>query len=190
MRPLALAFVLATAITLPAAAHPGHDHLGFAAGLLHPFHGLDHLLAMVAVGLIAARTGLATAWRMPAAFMTAMAAGALLGFAGTALPGIEYGIALSVAAAGLALALAMPIPTLLALGATAAFGFCHGIAHGLELPDAASPAGYALGMLLGTGLLHGAGLAAGLTLRTTAGQTLTRASGAAVAAAGVVMLVG
>ncbi|MBR0644286.1 HupE/UreJ family protein [Plastoroseomonas hellenica] len=190
LRPAALGLTLAVALVLPAAAHPGHGTDSFTSGLLHPFGGLDHLLAMVAVGLIAARIGLATAWRMPAAFMTAMALGALAGFEGTTLPGIEYGIALSVAAAGLALALAMPIPTLAAIGATAAFGFCHGMAHGLELPDAASPISFSLGMLLGTALLHGAGFVVGLAMRNGTGLTLCRAGGAVAAAVGVVMLVG
>jgi urease accessory protein len=190
LRPAALGLTLAAALVLPAAAHPGHGPEGFTSGLLHPFGGLDHLLAMVAVGLIAARTGLATAWRMPVAFMAAMAVGALFGFESIALPGIEYGIALSVAAAGLALALAMPIPILAAIGATAAFGFCHGMAHGLELPDAASPLGFSLGMLLGTALLHGVGFIAGFAMRNGTGLTLCRAGGAAVAAVGLVMLVG
>ncbi|HEY4249568.1 MAG TPA: HupE/UreJ family protein [Roseomonas sp.] len=190
LRPAALGLTLAAALVLPAAAHPGHGPEDFATGLAHPFGGLDHLLAMVAVGLLAARTGLATAWRMPVVFMAAMTVGALLGFEGIALPGIEYGIALSVAAAGLALALALPIPTIAALAATAAFGFCHGMAHGLELPEAASPLGFSAGFLIGTALLHGAGLAAGLATRTGTGLTLSRAGGVAVAAAGLVMLVG
>lgn len=138
-------------------AHDGHDHAGLLAGLAHPLGGLDHLLAMLAVGLWAAQQKGAARWALPLTFVAAMLAGGLLGFAGHALPLLENGIAGSVLALGLLVALAARPPLATALGLTALFALGHGVAHGLELPALASPWGYAAGFIAATAALHGLG---------------------------------
>ncbi|MBR0653794.1 HupE/UreJ family protein [Plastoroseomonas arctica] len=175
MKP-ALAALALLAVASPAAAHPGHG----ASGFLHPFAGLDHLLAMVAVGMLVAQGG---GWRLPAVFLAAMAAGAALGLGGFAPPGVELAVALSVAALGLAVALAVPTVGALALVAVAGFGLCHGLAHGAEGP-AGGGALFLAGMLAGTAVLHGLGAAAGYILR---GGFALRGAGAAMAVAGLTL---
>ena len=162
--------VLLTLIAAPAFAHtdgmPGHDHglltHPFLSGFAHPFGGLDHLLAMLAVGIWAMQQGGRALFAVPAAFVTGMIAGFVLGQTGFALPLVETGIALSVLAFGLALALALRPPLPLALAATVLFALFHGHAHGAEMPADASALLYATGMLVGTALLHGLGLGLGL----------------------------
>ena len=172
-------------------AHAGPDHAaGLAAGLAHPLGGLDHALAMLAVGLLAAHLVGRALWALPLAFLGAMALGGVIGAAGITLPYVELGIALSVVALGLALALArLPLGGALIVAAT--FGVLHGHAHGTELPGAGSAAAYGLGFLVATALLHLAGVTAGLAFARSAG-TLGRlgrqASGAAIASAGLVIV--
>jgi urease accessory protein len=185
---------LATTLSLLAAstsvlAHPGHGGYGLAAGLAHPFTGLDHLLAMFAVGLWAAQDHpqRRAIWALPAAFMLALVAGAALGMSGLALPWVEQGISGSVLALGLLLALAVRVPAALSVGVTALFGAAHGYAHGAEMPPSASPLWYGAGFLLATGLLHGIGVLAGLTVRQRAAVTL---AGTALSLAGAGMLLG
>jgi urease accessory protein len=190
--------ILLASLAAPALAHPGHPggeahDAGFAAGFAHPFGGFDHLLAMLAVGLwavqFAARTGNRSAvWLLPAAFVLPMGAGFLLALNGIALPGVEAGIALSVLILGLAVAFAARPPLAAAMVVTATFAIFHGYAHGAEMGDGAASA-YAAGMLLATALLHGAGLVAALLSQQIATPVLTRAAGAVVAVAGVVILV-
>jgi urease accessory protein len=157
---------------------------------MHPFSGLDHLLAMVAVGLWAARAEGAgpVLWRLPAGFLIAMAAGIGAGMAGLSVPGAESGVALSVIALGLAVALALRPGSAAALAMIAAFGVVHGVAHGAEMPSAAAPLAYAGGVLLGTAALHGIGLALGLSLRRLAGGTMARAGGLTIAALGALLV--
>ncbi len=179
---LAATFLLAASGS--AFAHPGHDTSGFSAGLLHPFSGLDHLLAMVAVGLWAAQGGDRKIWLLPAAFMTMLAIGAVTAMHWQSLPLVEAGIATSVLALGLLVALSLQLPVAPSMAVTALFGFMHGYAHGLELPLSASPAAYALGFLAATATLHLGGIAAGIaTHRSHA------ALGIAIAACGAWMLV-
>lgn len=156
--------ILAVALMLPelALAHSGHAGAGgsFLAGVGHPLGGLDHLLAMLAVGLWAARGPTTGRWALPLSFLAAMSAGALLGFAGFALPLIEAGILASLVGIGLILALALRPGISTSAALVALFGAFHGQAHGLEAPDHGA-LGYALGFLLATGALHLAGLALG-----------------------------
>lgn len=179
----------------PALAHTGVDSgAGFTTGFAHPFGGLDHLLAMIAVGFwasqYAARAENKRAlWLLPAAFVLPMALGFGLGFAGVALPGVEAGIALSVLVLGLAVALALRPPLAAAMAVTALFALFHGHAHGSELPHPEMAATYAAGMVLATALLHAAGLMAAQLSQRVSLPVLTRAGGAAVALAGVVILV-
>lgn len=175
-----------------AAAHvPGTHGAGFGHGFAHPFGGLDHLLAMVAVGLWAALRGGRLLWGLPAAFLAAMAAGGLLGLAGAPLVLVEPGIAASVLVLGLALALSFRPPAALGLAIVGLSGLLHGYAHGAEIPAAAAPVPYALGFLLATALLHGLGIGALLAaMRTRLGMPALRLTGAAVAASGLLLIAG
>lgn len=169
----------------PAMAHTGHALDGVAVGFAHPFHGLDHLLAMAAVGVWAAFLGPRLALLAPACFMAAMALGASAALAGAPLPGVELAIAGSVVALGVLIAGAFRLPAPLAAALVAAFGAAHGHAHGAELPQAASPFAYGAGFLIATGLLHGLGAAAGLFALEARRAGWLRVAGAAVAAAGL-----
>lgn len=198
-RMLLTAALFSTLAAAPALAHPGHAHeAGFATGFAHPFGGLDHLLAMLAVGLWAiqqsgqqAMTGDRRAlWLLPAAFVLPMAGGFSLGAAGFALPGVETGIALSVLVLGLVVALAMRPPLPAAMAATAAFALFHGHAHGTEMPQAEMALVYGAGMVLATALLHAIGIVAARLAQQLALPALTRAAGGAVALAGLVILAG
>ena len=145
----------------PAAAfaHSGHDHSGLLAGLAHPIGGLDHLLAMLAVGLWAAQQKGTARWALPLTFVISMLFGGLLGFDDLQIPGLESGIAASVLAFGLLVAVAARLPMAVALSLTSLFSLSHGVAHGLELPEMAEPIGYALGFLAATAALHAVGYA-------------------------------
>ncbi|HEX6094490.1 MAG TPA: HupE/UreJ family protein [Dongiaceae bacterium] len=183
--------VLLTVLGLPAEAHLLNvSHAGAAQGFAHPLSGLDHILAMVAVGLWAAQIGRRALWVLPLAFPLAMAAGGLLGMSAVTLPGVETGIAASVALLGLLVALAARPQLPLAIGLVALFALFHGHAHGAELPAAASPLLYGLGFVAATVVLHLTGLAIGQALKLPRGQLAVRAGGAGIAAAGAFLLLG
>ena len=162
---------------------------GFVRGFLHPFHGGDHLLAMVAVGIWGAVLGAPLLWLLPVTFPMLMVAGAVAALAGLTLPAIEPGIALSVIVLGGAIAAFWRAPLPAAMAVVASFGFLHGFAHGRELPAAASPAAYATGFVLASGLLHGAGIAIGTVRALPRGDLVLRLLGAAIALAGAWLLV-
>lgn len=182
--------ILALTMTLaPAAAfaHPGmvpHVH-GFAAGLAHPLTGLDHLLAMVAVGLWASQKGGRAFWLWPASFVAAMGTGGALGMAGIAFPGIEPAIAASLLVLGLMIATLTRLPLAAGAALIAAFGLFHGNAHGLEAPASAASALYALGFVVSTATLHVLGLGLGLMARDR--QVLVRAAACLVALTGAAL---
>ena len=169
-------------------AHPGHNVSGFAAGLLHPFSGLDHLLAMVAVGMWAAQGGGRKVWLLPATFMAMLAVGAGVAMQWQSLPLVEAGIAASVLALGLLIALSLQFPVALSVAITGLFGLLHGYAHGLELPQSASPATYALGFLAATLALHLGGITAGTATRRRY-ALLAKMAGVAIAASGAYLFV-
>jgi urease accessory protein len=183
----------AALLLLPGAAlaHPGHvDASGFSHGFMHPVGGLDHVLAMIAVGLYAALLGGRALWLVPAAFVGVMAIGGGLGMAGVAVPYTEIAIALSVVVLGLAVALRLNLSTVAAMTLVGAFAIFHGHAHGAEMPADAAGLSYATGFLVATALLHGVGLALGLTA-TWLGDSRWRVaqlSGGAIALAGIPLL--
>ena len=180
------AFVLA-GLAANVGAHPGHAG-GFDAGLAHPLIGVDHLIAMIAVGVWAAQLGGRAIWAVPLAFVTAMAAGATLALDAVAPPAIEQGIAASLLVLGLLIASAQRLPAGVAMALTAAFGLFHGAAHGSELPALADPARYAAGFLAATAALHAGGVLLGVASRRQV--ALVRAAGVLRAAAGATLLVG
>lgn len=155
------AFVLAAAS--PALAHTGHGAVsGFTAGAQHPFLGLDHLLAMVTVGLWAAQYQAPRGWLLPAGFVGGMIAGAAAAFAGAQLPAVESAIALSVIALGAALSLRARVPLVAAGVLTFLAGLFHGHAHGLEATGEALS--YIAGFVVATTILHGIGGGLGIAL--------------------------
>ena len=184
----AFAFALLLSPAL-AFAHPGHDHAGVMSGITHPILGLDHLLAMLAVGLWASQQQGKARLALPLTFVATMLIGGLLGFAGIELPLMETGIAGSVLALGLLVALAVRPPLPLAAGLTALFALSHGMAHGLELPELASPWGYAVGFIAATASPHAAGSPVPPTLPQAAAP-LIRIAGAASALTGAWLLAG
>lgn len=172
-------------------AHSGEGVAGgFISGFLHPLSGIDHLLAMVAVGIWGATLGRPLVWALPVAFPMLMVVGGVLGIARVPLPYIEIGIAVSVVVLGLSIAAAWRAPVALAVGIVAVFGVFHGYAHGTELPETAAPAAYAAGFVISTGLLHLTGIAIGLVKALPHGAQALRASGGLIAATGVWILLG
>lgn len=166
-----------------ALAHPGHAENGFVSGLMHPLLGVDHLLAMLAVGYWAARFKGGARWLMPAAFVGCMGAGALV-----SLPFVEPMIALSVLVLGLAVAIAVRFEAWIGALLVAVFALYHGQAHFTEIPEGASAAAFAAGMLLATALLHLSGMFIALWLARFGGWP-QRALGAGTALAGAWLLV-
>lgn len=188
--------IAATAAVLAAgaaSAHTGHgDAAGFVHGFLHPLGGLDHLLAMVAVGLLAANLGGRAIGLVPVAFVALMVVGSALGVRGIEVPFVEAGIVLSVVALGAMVAARVRPPVGIAMAVVGALAVFHGHAHGAEMPADATGALYGLGFVAATALLHAAGVIAGLAFARLASPTHrhARAVGAAIAAVGVVMAVG
>jgi urease accessory protein len=166
-----------------------HAQQGSAAGLLtglaHPVSGLDHVLAMVAVGLWGAQLGAPAIWVLPVAFPMMMAMGGMLALMGLPLPGVEYGIAASAILLGAAVMFAARPTLALAAALIAFFAIFHGHAHGTELPPGQSALAYSMGFVMATGGLHAAGIGIGTVHRWGWGQKLLRVAGAAVAAGGV-----
>ncbi|MBD1551770.1 HupE/UreJ family protein [Pseudomonas typographi] len=181
-----LAWLLAPALAF---AHPGHGDSGLLAGVSHPLGGLDHLLAMLAVGLWAAQQQGKARWLLPCTFVATMLLGGVLGFEGWQLPAMESGIAASVLALGLAVALAVRPPLTVAMAATALFALFHGVAHGLELPAMNSPWAYAAGFVTATATLHAIGFAV-VRLLPRAAAPLVRLAGVGSALAGAWLLAG
>lgn len=166
----------------------GGEALGFFSGLAHPVSGVDHVLAMVAVGLWGAQLGSPAIWILPVTFPMVMAFGGTLGLMGLQLPGIEICIALSAIALGF-MVLREAQPNLLAAAFLVGFfAIFHGHAHGTELPPGANGMLYSIGFVIATGTLHAAGIAIGLVHRWPVGRLALRAAGALVSLGGVVFL--
>jgi urease accessory protein len=196
MRLPRLALLSLALATLPTAAyaHTGAgDTNSFVHGFTHPVGGLDHVLAMVAVGLLAARLGGKTLWLVPLSFVTMMILGGIAGASGVGLPFVELGISGSILVLGFVIALGGQLPTALAMALVGFFGIFHGHAHGTEMPVDAQGFAYGAGFVLATALLHASGLALGLGADRLAGAWSARASriaGSAMAAAGIGIMAG
>jgi len=173
-----------------ALAHTGLEHaVSFASGFKHPWSGLDHMLAMVAVGLWAGLSGGRALWAWPVAFVGVMLAGGALGIAGVSVPMVESGILASAIVLGLLVLAAVRLPVAIGAVLVAAFALLHGHAHGAELPAHAAAATYAAGFALATALLHGLGLGVATLCRGDTGRLIVRGAGAVVAVAGVALAV-
>lgn len=182
--------LLLTMAAAPALAHTGHGSVaGFAHGLMHPLTGLDHILAMVAVGLWAGLVGGRARIAYPAAFIGMMVAAGLWGMSGGVLPGVEIGIALSVVILGFAIALKASPPLAAGALACAIFAIFHGFAHGAELPENAGGLSYAIGFVIATAALHGAGLVLAEAVASRA-PVLARVAGGGLVLAGIAILAG
>ncbi len=169
----------------PALAHDDTGLAGgFANGFAHPLSGLDHMLAMVAVGLWGAFLGRPLIYALPMVFPIMMTVGGAVAMAGVPLPPVEVGIALSVVVLGGLIAGAVRAPVAVACGVVALFALFHGFAHGTELPSAADPVGYSLGFVVATGLLHVVGIAIGFISVLPRGTLALRGLGGGVFAAG------
>jgi urease accessory protein len=183
-----LALLLALA-ALPALAHVQQGQAaGFLTGLAHPVSGLDHVLAMVAVGLWGAQLGAPALWLLPVTFPLVMAFGGFLGLLGIPLPGVEAGIALSALALGLAVAISWRPPLTVAALLVGVFAVFHGHARGTELPAGQSGLTYSIGFVIATGLLHLTGIGIGAIHRWPACRIVLRLLGAGVAAGGLYFL--
>ena len=170
-------------------AHPqGSETAGLLSGLQHPVSGLDHILAMVAVGLWGAQLGQPAIWLLPVTFPMVMAFGGMVGLMGFDLPGIEIGIAVSAIILGVMVGWEARPPLWVAAMIVGFFAIFHGHAHGHELPPGADALLYSIGFVVATGCLHAIGIAIGLVHRWPAGKATVRASGVAVALAGVYFL--
>ncbi|MCA1407604.1 HupE/UreJ family protein [Ensifer sp. IC3342] len=183
----------AAALPAVAQAHTGAGAAGgLAHGFMHPVGGLDHILAMVAVGTFASIIGGRALWLVPASFVLMMAAGGALGIEGIAVPFVEIGIAASVIVLGLAVALRWNPPTAVAMGVVSLFAIFHGHAHGAEMPMDASGLQYALGFMAATALLHVAGIGLGFALGRVGAKShvATRLGGSAMALAGLGIMTG
>jgi urease accessory protein len=185
---LSLALATAAATASGAAAHTfGAQGAGFAQGFAHPFGGIDHLLAMVAVGLWAAQRGGRALWVVPAAFVAMMALGGIAGAFGLTLPLVELAIAISLVVLGLAVTLSIRLPVAASALLVGLFALFHGHAHGSELPETASALAYGIGFVAATASLHGIGIATGVLLKRDAGRLLVRLGGAGIAATGLLL---
>ncbi len=180
-------FVFAPAAAL---AHPGQDGAGgLAHGFVHPLTGIDHVLAMIAVGVLAAQYGGRALWLVPVSFLVAMAAAGAIGMAGIPVQIVEAGIGLSVVVPGLMIAFQIKPPTLAAMVVVGFFALFHGYAHGSEMPDGLAGLSSAAGLLGATALLLGAGVGLGLLLqRRTLSRRLIQAGGGAMALVGIAVL--
>lgn len=159
-------------------AHAGHpDVAGFASGFFHPLSGLDHMAAMLAVGMWAGLTAGRRAWIPVAAFMGFMSLGAVFGLTGIPLPGVEAGIAASLLVTGLLLVSLARLPIAVSIALVGVFALFHGHAHGAGMPVAATPLLYGLGFILATGTLHLAGIGLGGWARHFKTEWMVRAAG-------------
>lgn len=177
-----------------ALAHTGvGETSGFIHGFGHPISGLDHILAMVMVGVFAFQLGGRALWMVPSTFVLVMAGGGALGVMGITVPFVETGIALSVIVLGAIVAFGIKSPVAVAMGIVGLFAIFHGHAHGMEMPENAGGVAYAVGFMIATALLHLAGIAIGFVVGKASelnGRIVTQSVGGIAAIAGVGILAG
>jgi urease accessory protein len=166
----------------------GGQAAGFITGLQHPWSGLDHVLAMIAVGLWGAQLGNPAIWLLPIAFPIMMAMGAMMGLLGIPVPGVEIGIALSAIVLGTMILVEVRPNLAVAIAIVGVFAIFHGHAHGTELPLGQSGLLYSMGFVIATGCLHALGIALGLVNGLPAGKLALRGAGSFIAAMGVFFL--
>src|SRR5262245_13325818 len=170
-------------------AHPPQGEAsGFLTGFHHPIAGLDHVLAMVAVGLWGAQLGAPAVWLLPVAFPMVMAVGGMLGLMGVPLHGIEYGIAASAIVLGTSVLFEIRPSIAVAAIVAGIFAIFHGHAHGTELPAGENALLYSMGFVMATGSLHAAGIGIGTIHRWSWGQALLRVAGALIAVGGILFV--
>ncbi|MDC9822334.1 HupE/UreJ family protein [Devosia sp. ZB163] len=190
----ALITLLLIALPTAAFAHTGHgDTAGLAYGFMHPIGGLDHVLAMVAVGVFAYVLGGRALWLVPASFVVMMAVGFGLGVTQVDVPFVELGIALSSVVIGGAAALGRPMPVAAAASLVGVFAIFHGHAHGAEMPTNAAGFEYAVGFMLATGLLHLVGIGAAMGVAKLVGKygkPVAQVAGGVFALGGIGVLAG
>lgn len=190
---IALGTLVALAPSI-AFAHTGvGDTAGFTHGFMHPITGLDHVLAMVLVGIFAWQLGGRALWLVPTTFVLVMAIGGALGVAGIGVPFVEAGIALSVIVLGAIVAFRVNAPVAIAMAVVGLFAIFHGHAHGSEMPESVAGMAYGLGFMLATAVLHAAGIGLGCLIGWASerrGPIVVRTVGAAAALAGVAILAG
>lgn len=172
-----------------ASAHvEGGQAIGFITGLQHPWSGLDHVLAMIAVGIWGAQLGIPALWLLPVTFPMVMSMGAMMGLLGIPLPGVEIGIAVSAILLGAMVVGEVRPKMIFAALLVGCFAIFHGHAHGTELPAGESGMLYSMGFVIATGCLHGMGIALGLVHRWPVGKLALRGAGALIAVMGVTFL--
>lgn len=172
----------------PVIAHPGHDEHRFAGGAAHPLTGVDHIVAMLAVGLWAAQIGRKATWLLPPAFVGCVVVGALAGRAGLGLPYVEAGIATSVLVLGLMIAVSLRLPTAAAAACVGGFALFHGHAHGAAFAGSGSWVGYGAGFVLMTAVLQVVGIAAYSLIKAWTSELFIRLAGGTIAAAGFLLI--
>jgi urease accessory protein len=183
-------FCLLMVFPLEAFCHSSQSGGGFLSGLSHPVLGIDHLLAMLSVGILSAQIGGKAIWTVPATFVIVMTLGGFIGIGSIALWFIEPSIALSVLVLGLAIAFDRKMPVVVIMLFVAFFAFAHGYAHGMEMPAVADPFIFSAGFVLGTTLIHLAGLGIGaIAGKNKVGIKALRLAGGIIAAMGVYLLI-
>lgn len=186
---LFLIFITCLILAPPVLAHIEQGQaVGFITGLQHPWSGLDHVLAMIAVGLWGAQLGNPALWILPITFPMVMAAGAMMGLLGIPLPGIEIGIAVSAIILGTVVLAEIRPRIVVAAILVGVFAIFHGHAHGTELPAGQNGMLYSMGFVAATGCLHGVGILIGLIHRWPAGRIALRGAGAFIACMGCFFL--
>ncbi len=181
---LIVATVALLALPSPLAAHEGGAAAGLLSGLLHPISGLDHVLAMLAVGIWGAQMGPPAIWVLPVTFPMVMAFGGMLSLVGVPVPGVEIGIGLSALLLGSMVALERRPDLRAAAVLVGFFAIFHGYAHGAELPEGQSGILYSIGFVVSTGTLHASGIGVGLIHRWDKGKRALRLAGTGIAAGG------
>jgi urease accessory protein len=194
--PFPLSVIVVSMALMPtvAVAHTGVGNTaGFSHGFMHPLTGIDHVLAMMMVGVFAWQLGGRALWLVPITFVLIMAVGGTLGVAGIGVPFVEAGIALSVIVLGAIVALRLKAPVAIAMAVVGLFAMFHGHAHGSEMPENAAGMAYGLGFMIATALLHLGGIAIGFLIGRIGderGPVFVRATGAVAAVAGLAILGG